>query len=209
MSTRGTYAKGRAKRQQIVAAAYELVRAKGVRATTLRDVATASDTSSAGVLHHFASMDDLFVEVLRLRDDTNAATARRGRPTDETSIEGLIEVMHENSGEQGLVQLYTVLAADSVDPSHSAHTYFLDRYQRIRSQIARAYRRSEPAGSEDSTGSRRREEPAPTTSNDAERIARLVAAAADGLQLQWLYQPDFDLGTELEYLIDRLGSSGH
>lgn len=211
MSVRGTYAKGRAKREQIVAAAYELVRTRGVRATTLREVAAASGTSSAGVLHHFASMDELFVEVLRLRDSRSTGWTDQGGDSGQASIERLITVMHHNSHEPGLVQLYTSLAADSVEPGHVAHAYFRDRYRRVRHQIGRAYDRSEAESSAATVGrgSSAVSSDSDDVGTDAQRIARLLAAAADGLQMQWLYESNFNLGTELAFLLELIAGGDH
>ena len=65
MTARGPYAKGEAKRAEVVNVALELFSRKGYDRTSFREVARLAGLSQAGLLHHFRTKEELFVEVLR------------------------------------------------------------------------------------------------------------------------------------------------
>ena len=73
MGTSGRYAKGEAKRQEILEVALALIAEHGFKKSTLREIGAAVGLSNAGVLHYFGSKEELFAEVLRLRDRSPAA----------------------------------------------------------------------------------------------------------------------------------------
>src|SRR5688500_2675049 len=66
---RGPYAKTAAKRAEILRVALEAYAASGHQGPSLRTIAEAVGLSEAGVLHHFASKDELLVAVLEARDE--------------------------------------------------------------------------------------------------------------------------------------------
>jgi hypothetical protein len=82
-----------------------------------------------------------------------------------------------NQSVPGLVQLFTVLVAESIDAQHPGHTFFLERYQKVRRQSVEALRQAQVRGEV------RRDIP-------AEDLVVLIYALMDGLQIQWLYEPD-------------------
>ena len=51
-------------REQLLAAAWELIHAKGYRATSIADVSAVAGIGKAGVLHHFGSKENLMLEVI-------------------------------------------------------------------------------------------------------------------------------------------------
>ncbi len=66
--TTGSYAKGIAKREEILSIALDLVAVNGFRRTSIKDIADAVGLTQAGLLHYFDSKDELWVEVLKRRD---------------------------------------------------------------------------------------------------------------------------------------------
>ncbi|MBS1674133.1 MAG: helix-turn-helix transcriptional regulator, partial [Actinobacteria bacterium] len=68
MAKRGAYAKGVVKREEILAAALEIVGRLGYRNASVREIADAVGLSPAGLLHYFGTKEELFVEILRARD---------------------------------------------------------------------------------------------------------------------------------------------
>ncbi|WP_334169419.1 helix-turn-helix domain-containing protein [Timonella senegalensis] len=122
MTRRGVYAKGVAKRQEILETALEVVAAQGYRNASVRDIAEAANLSPAGLLHYFGSKEDLFVAIIQERD------AKDGLRAPEVDfMTQFLTVMRENSKVPGLVYLYSLLSVEAADPDHPAHTYFVAR----------------------------------------------------------------------------------
>jgi hypothetical protein len=90
-----------------------------------------------------------------------------------------------------LVSLFSRLAVEAADPAHPAHQYFLDRSERLRETFAASF------------GEGRLGHP----SLDPDTLARIIQAAADGLQLQWMIDPSVDMPAIMEALIDALQPS--
>jgi AcrR family transcriptional regulator len=197
MAGRGSYAKGRAKREEIAEVALELFTSKGYDRTSVREIARLTGLSQAGLLHYFKTKEDLFVEVLRRRDDRNEREhdENQGKPI---SLAGLVEVVRHNSQEPGLVRLYVTMSAESTAPESPAREFFERRYERLLAGLAESLRQQKRSGelAEDV---------------DEEAVASLLVAAADGLQVQWLLDPDgFDMGERLELLSKiLLGAPSH
>lgn len=179
------YAKGAAKRAEILEVALDLIARRGYRRSTLREIATAVGLTNAGVLHYFGSREELFTEVLRVRDEADAADAGR----DGDRLQQFVDVIGHNAEVPGLVHLYSSLAAEAVDPEHDAHRFFADRYRTVRRDLADEIDRLAAAG-------RLRSD------IDADRLARMLVALADGLQTQWLIEPDFDMREHVAALVE-------
>jgi AcrR family transcriptional regulator len=86
----------------------------------------------------------------------------------------LVALVRRNADAPELVRLYAVTSAEATAPAHAAHDGFAARYARVCSQLADAL--GDPAR------------------------ARLVVAAMDGLQVQWLLDPSVDMAADLELL---------
>lgn len=172
------------RRAQLLDAATALVAAHGYRGVALQDVADACGITVAGLLYHFPSKDELLVAVLEHRDATDArALARRldlpegddpftAPPPAGTTLAGYCQALVDiNADHREVVRLYTVLETESLDPQHPAHDYFERRQRRALASFAALARDvPDPAG-----------------------LARHVLALMDGLQVQWLRDPDVDL----------------
>jgi AcrR family transcriptional regulator len=183
-TTRGPYAKGVAKREEILTAALEVIARHGYRKTSTRELAAAVGLSEAGLLHYFGSKEKLFEAVLRARDE--ADTARLDEHEDDV-VGKLVAIVRHNSDVPGLVQLYSTFSAEAGDPQHGAHDYFVDRYQRLRGSLAEAVRARQADGTI-------------STAADPEKIATLLIALSDGLQVQ----SQFGLDTEPAEVMDHL-----
>jgi AcrR family transcriptional regulator len=180
MAKRGPYEKGEAKRAEILRAALEIFAAEGYRGTSLRKVAARCNLSLPGLMHYFDSKEDLLTQVLRMRDET--ARIRQGERTDPESYR---EVIREGAKTPGLVELFVSMAAAAGDPGHPAHQHFAERYPVLRERVA-AYVQE------------RMDEGRMTTVIPAERLAVLLLAVADGIQLQWLIDRSVDMEQPIE-----------
>ena len=187
MADRGSYAKGRAKRDEIADVALDLFAQKGYDRTSVREIARLTGLSQAGLLHHFRTKEELFVEVLRRRDVRNERTYDENHG-DPVSVPGVVQIVRHNSEEPGLVRLYVTMSAESTAPDSPAREFFEHRYERLLEDVAADLSRRQASG----------ELP---DDLDATAVASLLVAAADGLQVQWLLKPDgFDMGDRLELL---------
>jgi AcrR family transcriptional regulator len=184
MARRGSYAKGVAKREEILTAALDVIARNGYRRTSVRELADAVGLSQAGLLHYFSSKEELFQEILRKRDEVDASAFEGLR---ETPIEGFFAVIRHNSEVPGLVQLYAQVSTEAGDPEHPAHEFFVERYRQFRAMFSQLIRDEQAAGRVD-------------PDLDADRIANLFLAAADGLQTQWMLDPSIDMADHVAYL---------
>lgn len=193
-SRRGPYAKGMAKREEILTRVLEVIAREGYNGTSVREIAAAVDLSQAGLLHYFGSKEELFTAVLRKRDEIDT---RRSRPSsDELDLSGIrdgyLSAIRHNAGVPGLVELFAQLEVDAPEPDHPAHDYFVERNRGLHEQAATAIARAQADGRADPRVD-------PTT------MARILQAAADGLQLQWMLDPEVDMADAMSALFDLLG----
>jgi len=182
-SQRGSYAKGKAKRQEIVDAALAVFARGGYHSGSLREVAKRVGLTTAGVMHHFASKDELFTEVLRQRDERVREAA--GDVSETTLLEQTRKVVAYNQSTRGLTSLYTVISAEATDPEHPAHEYFVDRYAAGRALAEETISEALAHGRIDA-------------GIDVAVAARLIPAVMDGLQQQWLLDPSFDMAAAFD-----------
>lgn len=185
MTRRGSYAKGIAKREEILTVALDVIARHGYRGASVREIADAVGLSQAGLLHYFDSRDELLTAVLTKRDEVDAPA-----PAEEP-FEALLRIVAHNAEVPGLVQLYAQLSIEATDPAHPAHEYFVARYERLRSMFADGIRQAQAAG-------------AMRADADPETTATAIVAAADGLQAQFLLDPSIDMAAGLRALIDGL-----
>ncbi|GAA0931216.1 TetR/AcrR family transcriptional regulator [Kribbella koreensis] len=181
------------RRREILAAASAMFATKGFRNSSLQEVAAAAGITPAGLLHHFGSKDQLLTELLAHRDASEIAEVNDPeRPHGTAFLEHLADTADRNSERRGLTQLYVVLSADGVTDEHPAQDYFRSRYDGLRSMIADEIRLAQAAG--DVAGDKNPQE-----------LATLIIAVMDGLQIQWLYNPEaVDMGGLVRKLIGAL-----
>jgi AcrR family transcriptional regulator len=180
---RGPYAKGVARRKQILREALAAYAESDSSGPSLRSIAARVGLSERGLLHYFASREELLVAILVERDLDDAV-----RFDPQGSLSELSAVTHATAQTPGLVRLFSELAAAAADPGHSAHHYFERRYANLRRIMEGMVQRDADADA------------APDTRIDAAFAARLLIAASDGLQQQWLLDPTIDLEGDLRQL---------
>jgi AcrR family transcriptional regulator len=195
MARRGSYAKGVAKREEILARALEVIAREGYRGASVKELADAVGLSQAGLLHYFESKEELFTEILRKRDELDSRSfSPDGGIPDLTALDvraGYLQVIRHNAEVPGLVQLFSRMAVDAADPEHPAHAFFVERGDTLRGTFAVALAERQRAG-----GLR--------ADIDPDTLARIFQAVADGLQIQWMLEPDVDMAAVVETLFDAL-----
>ncbi|MDH6610177.1 AcrR family transcriptional regulator [Streptomyces sp. SAI-208] len=158
------------RRAEIVRAALEVIAERGYRGASLAAVAERVGLTQQGLLHHFPTKDALLVAVLEERDKWDAV------PNGSWRVDLLASLVEYNAMRPGIIQTFSALLGESVTEGHPAREYFTDRYTRVRASIAAALRTE--------YGDRLPNGLSP------ERTAPLLVAVMDGLQYQWLLDPE-------------------
>jgi AcrR family transcriptional regulator len=185
---RGGYRKGAERRAQILDEMIRMVAEQGVDASSLRSVADALGITHAALRHYFPSRDELLLAVYREHEVREQGAPERMK----SAIGDMRESAGRNRAVPGLVQLYTTLSADAVQEGHPATREFMrERFTRLRADLAELIRRDQSSG-------RIRDD------LDAEDLASLSIAASDGLQVQWLLDPDAVDGERVLRLLESI-----
>lgn len=181
------------RRQEILKAAIEIFGSKGYTNGTLADIAEQVGMTHAGILHHFGSKDQLLLEVLSYRDESDVEDLEEKHIPDGLDLfRHLVRTAFSNVKRPGIVQAYAVLSAESVTDDNPAREYFMQRYRTLRAEAAQAF--------EVICQERGIESP-----ETVARGAAAVLAAMDGLQVQWLLDPDrVDLAEASEFAIEAI-----
>ena len=186
---RRSYPKGVRRRQQILDSAIALLAQRGVDRTSLRTIGEAIGVSHTALRHYFSSRDELLVEAYRTHEAHEARAASDAPATDETAVGLIAAAAERNRAIPGLVELYATLTTDALQEQHAATREFVrERFRSLRVSLAARIESGQRAG-----------RVAPDI--DPLDAAALVIAASDGLQIQWLLDPDaVDVGRSLSIL---------
>ena len=180
------------RRRQILEMTTKLIAERGFWGLSMQDVADGCGLTVPGMLHHVGSKDSLLVAVLEYRDEQDAISlaGMLGRPVHEiwTGGPSLPEVcaalVRRNAEQPEIVRLFAVLEAESLAPGHPAHDYFKARQQRTLTELTALAADTVPRPRE---------------------LAAQVMAMMDGLQIQWLRDPEtYDLVHSWEAAATRL-----
>ena len=170
------FAKGEDRRQRILAVAQRLMTRNGGRGTTLSQIAQEAGVTTAGLLHHFESKEQLLHAVLDARDaDDLAHVDITGDVVDQ-----LERVTDRFARAPDLIGLFTVLLTENLDPEAPLHGRFLGRYRDAVEIVAGGIRRGQEAG-------RYR-----TDLDPAVKAVEIIAFLY-GMETSWLLDPSIPL----------------
>jgi len=181
------------RRKEIVRAAAEVFGIRGYYNGSLAEIAEQVGMTHAGILHHFGSKDHLLLEVLKFRDSSDVEHLEAQHiPDGKEFFQHLVKTAFSNEKRMGLVQTYAVLSAESVTEDHPGREYFQQRYNTLRAEAAHALRvMCEQEGI--------------TEPETIDRASASVLAVMDGLQVQWLLDPnDVELAKASEFAIEAI-----
>lgn len=167
--------------EEILREAIKAFAEKGFRGTTTKAIASSVGLSEPGLLHYFPSKAHLLKGVLTFQEEQALEAVQKSVSSDEKTdlsklLEGFEKTVAQSESTPGLIQLFTVLVAESIDADHPAHDYFVKRYQKGRQLYKQSF--SDAIGDQ-----------LPSETSMDEFVA-LVMAVWDGLQIQWLLDPD-------------------
>lgn len=168
-----------ARRTEILDAAEELFSEDGYRGVSMSMIARAAGISQTGLVHHFPTKDDLLGAVLDRRDErdslqTNLGGSLRGWDL----IRAFVDLARHNEAQPTIVRLYASVSGEAVTESHPASAWLLRHHAATRRLLEDAVHQAVDDGD--------LQPEAPAAS-----IARLLVAAMDGLQVQWLSDPQY------------------
>jgi AcrR family transcriptional regulator len=166
------------RKEQVIHEAFHFFGQYGFHGAKLSDIAKAAGVTEPGLLHHFPSKEHLLMEVLAERDRLDRERFDPAMHEKEgVSLISLQELVEHNETVPGLVQLFTVLVAESIDEQHPGHDFFKRRYQDLRDQTIDVLKKAQA-----------RHE----IRNDipAKDLVIMLFAMMDGLQIQWLYEAE-------------------
>lgn len=177
------------RREQILAVATEMFGKSGFRGVSLADIAAQVGISQPGLIHHFPSKEELLIATLERRDAESSRVIEEAF-RDSSAVDALLSLCRHNMANPSSARLYAVESAESLEADHPAHEFFLRRYARVRGTVAERVRRDQKLG-------------LVQADVDPAAFATGVIALMDGLQVQWLLDPTFDMAAVLAVYLDR------
>ncbi|WP_210478972.1 TetR/AcrR family transcriptional regulator [Naasia sp. SYSU D00948] len=189
---RGPYKRGIERRRQVVITATEVFGEHGFRGGTLQQVADRVGGTPAAVLKLFGTKEKLLIAVLEHWGRVTADIVLEGS-IENAHLDGFVKLMSYHVAHKGLLQLYTTMAAEASSPQHPAHEFMTRRYRNALEDMRRFFRESSEAG-----------HLRPLTDEDIAHEAEYLLAALDGLEIQFLLIPEFDLERSFRLYTERV-----
>ncbi|WP_171042416.1 TetR/AcrR family transcriptional regulator [Sinomonas gamaensis] len=174
--------KGEQTRKAVLDTAIQLFGEHGYDGCSLSQIAKRSGVVQSALHYHFGTKDRLLAEALESHYPRSATrpdleAIERG---ETTFSEEIVRVTAKNAADPHLVRFFSVMSGESLTESHPAARFFRERYAIVTTGMTNAIARSQGV-------------------TDPEAISRLallvrtVYAGMDGLQMQWLRDPEVDL----------------
>ncbi|CAN5333643.1 TetR/AcrR family transcriptional regulator [soil metagenome] len=164
------------RRAQIVEVATTMLSEGGYNRFTLSHLAERCELTRAGLSRHFATREDVFVAVLRFRDQQDLSAEGVDELINVASLDDFRRVMRRvvrrNLEQPELVRLYTLLSAEALAESHPAHEYFQQRLTQGCRLLAGILAPWHP---------------------EPDRLTIQIVSFLDGLQQNWLRDPSIDV----------------
>ena len=170
-------AKGEDRKQRILDVAQRLLARNGWRTTTLSQIAKEAGVTSAGLLHHFESKEQLLHAVLDARDADDAEHAYQHTGDLADAIASAAERFYRSPE---LVGTFAVLMAENIAADAPLHDRLLDRYRAAVEIIADRIRFGQ-------SEARYRQDVNPVVK------AVEILAFVNGMETSWLLDPTIPL----------------
>lgn len=174
---RGPYSKSAETRQRIIEAAVVEFAENGYNSGSTQRIAARALLSSAQIFYYFPKKEDLLYAVLDHRDLVSDEIVATGSGRLEDAPGTILRIAAANEAVPGFISLYMILFAESTTPGHPGSEYFRARYRRLRRSFAEVFSEMDEAGML-------------LPGVDAEYAAVSTLAAWDGIQLQWMLDPE-------------------
>jgi len=188
---RGPYAKGVARRQEVLDVALDVLATNGLRHSSLQEIATRVGLTRPGLLHYFGTREELLVAVLRARHQRDIDRGSRRKSAGQSLAQAIVTGVLLQHKTPGLVRLDAAMAAEATDPTHPAHLYFRERSRELEHTFARGITHEIEVGRV-------------TSDVDPEVAAQQINSLIDGLHVQWLIDSSLDARAILTSALARL-----
>jgi AcrR family transcriptional regulator len=193
VSQRGPYRTGIESRARIVAAAVDVFGRYGFRGGTLQQVADAVGMTAGAITKLFGSKEQLLIAVLEhwaVLTMEVMGSEKRGL----ARLESFEQLMAYHVAHPGFLELYITMAAEAGSfDGHPAHAFMSERYARTLGDLRAVFVDGVGEGSF-----------RPMLEEEIANEAECLLAAMDGLEIQFLLNPDFDLERSFRLYLDNL-----
>ncbi len=176
---RGPYRNGVRRREQIVESAAHVFAEFGYSGGSIRTIAARVGISPATLIQHFGSKQGLLEAVLE--DWTLNAFHIPDDAHGLAYFEAMRGLMDFHVKHRGLIELFLTMTAEASSPVHPAREFIQRRYAHTFGEFAKHLRTARERGE------------IGIAEDDIAYEARIMMAAMDGLELQWLIDPGVDL----------------
>lgn len=189
MGSRGSYAKGIAKREEILQAALGMISRDGYSRTTIPNLSAAVGLSPTGLIHHFGTKDQLFSAIIERRNavDEEFFRAQFEKGGGIPNFGGVLAAkIRQGAPKDGFVELDVRYTAEAADSSHPSHDFFKQHFALVQQMTAEGLQRSQSEN---------------TVSKDVdpEKSAQLTFAVIEGLKLMSMFDPGIDRAGLIEH----------
>jgi AcrR family transcriptional regulator len=185
---RGPYRTGVRRKAQIVEAAWAIFARRGYATASLREIADAVGVTTAALLRHFGSKEELLVATLERWDEgTHELSVRTALGDGLDYFLTFPALMRYHVQHPGLIELFLTICTEASDPEHPARAWVAARYEQI---VQEGVVQLHHAGA---LGLARE-----LTDDEAEGEVRALYAMMDGLELQWMADSRIDLVGQFE-----------
>lgn len=190
---RGPYRTGIESRARIVSAAVDVFGRYGFRGATLQQVAAAVEMTPGAIMKLFGNKQQLLIAVLEYW------AVLAGEVIGEQNhgleqLEGFGRLMRFHMEHRGFLELYITMAAEAAaHHGHPAHSFIERRYSSTLADLRRLFADGVSEG-----GFR------PMLDEEIANEAECLLAAMDGLEIQFLLNPAFDLERSFRMYVGNL-----
>lgn len=189
---RGPYKPGIARRLQVLTAAVDVFGEFGYVAGTVQRVAERVGVTPGAIDKLFGNKEGLLIAVLVHWDEVT--TELIGAETRGMALlDAFRRLMSYHVRHRGLLDLYITMAAEATSPKHPAHEFMTERYRRTLETMRGIFRDAVQEGAF-----------RPLTEEEIGREAEWLLATMDGLEVQFLLDPTFDLERSFDAFLDAL-----
>jgi AcrR family transcriptional regulator len=185
---RGPYPKGIERRRQIVEAAVKVFAKYGYAGGSLRRIAAEVGVTNASLIRHFGSKEALLTAVLERWSQESVASVKNASGMEY--FRSLIGMMEYHSTHRNFNELFLTLAIEASNVDHPAREFFVRRYDSLVAEFV----------SNLTWACKNGEIVIPEFMLETE--ARGLIAVMDGIELQWLLNPNFDLVALFKYQLE-------
>ena len=163
------------RREEILIAALGVFSERGYRGTSLDLVAERAGLTRQGLLHYYPSRKKLLIALLEFREERSREHLAAGH-SDKDWPSQLAEALTFDHRNPVLAEVHSVLLAESITGSDPDQQYLHDHQQTLHDRTVALF--TERYG------------PRMPSGLSAQAAATVVLAMIEGMQLQWLLEPE-------------------